>query len=87
MHGPEELAALFRHDDQLGRSGNDLPQNVVLNRCRCRKHCMQRRDDRHGKAVQELDDVSTGLIAEDPILVLEETTSNRSVLRKSAASA
>jgi hypothetical protein len=48
---------------------------------------MQRRHDRHGKAVQKLDDVSTGLIAEDPVFVLEGNDVKRSALRKSAASA
>ena len=32
---------------------------------------MQRRDDRHGEALQEFDDVSTGLTAENPVLVLK----------------
>ena len=71
MHGPEKLAAFFCHDDHLGRLGDDLAHDVVLSRRRCREHRMQRRDDRHGEALQELDDVSTGLAAENPVLMLK----------------
>ena len=71
MHGPEELAAFFCHDDDLCRRGNDLAHDVALSRRRCREHRMKRRDDRHGEALQELDDVSTGLTAENPVLMLQ----------------
>ena len=38
---------------------------------------MQGRDDRHGEALQQLDDVSTGLTAENPILMLKANNVER----------
>ena len=50
VDGPEELAAFFRHDDDLRRPGDDLAHDVALNRRRRREHGVKRRDDRHVEA-------------------------------------
>ena len=71
MNGTKQFAALFRHDDDLRRSIDDLAHHVVLGRRRLGEHGMKRRDDRHFEPRQELDDIAAGLAAENSILVLK----------------
>ena len=71
MNGTEELVACFRHDDDFCRNVHDPTHHVVLDGCGLVEHGVQRRDNRHFKARQELDDVATGLTAEDSIFVLK----------------
>jgi hypothetical protein len=71
MHGPQELAAFFCHDNELGRPSDNLSHHVALSQRRRRQHGMQGRHDRHGEPFQELDYVSAGLTTENPVLMLE----------------
>ena len=71
MNGTEKFASFFRHDDDLRRNIDDLSHHVVLHGRRLREHCVERGHDRHFETGQELEDVASGLTAEDTVLMLK----------------
>ena len=71
IDGTEEFVALLRHDDGLGRKLGDPADDVALDGRRIGEHGVKRGDDRHFEAGQQLEDVSAGLAAKNPVLVLQ----------------
>ena len=71
IDGTEKLAPLLCHDDHFRRSIDDLAHHIALNRRRRREHGVKRRDDRHGKAGEQRDDMAAGFAAENSEFMLE----------------
>ena len=71
INGPEQLAPLLRHDDELCRNADDLAHDIILDRCGVWKNGMERRDDWHGEPAQQCHDVAAGFAAEYPEFMLQ----------------
>ena len=71
VHGAQQLAPFFGHDDDPRRRIDDPVQNIAVCRRWLGKDRMQRRDDRHGQPGKQRHDVAASFTAENPKFMLE----------------
>ena len=67
----QQFAALLGHHDDLRGHLDDALHHRALSRRRLGQHGVQRRDDRHGQARQQRQDMGAGFAAENAELVLQ----------------
>ncbi len=67
----QQLASLVGHHDDLRGRFDDAFHHRALRRGRLGQHGVQRRDNRHRQARQQLEDVGAGVAAENSELVLQ----------------
>ena len=67
----QQFTALAGHHDDLRGHLDDALHHRALRRRRRGQHRMQRRDDRHGQARQQLQDMGPGVAAENSEFVLQ----------------
>ena len=67
----QQLTALVGHHDDLRGRLDDSLHYRALDRARAGQHRVQCRDDRHGQACQQFEDVGAGIAAENPEFVLQ----------------
>ena len=71
IDAPQQFTALVGHHDDLRGRLDDATHHGALDRSWLFQHGVQCRDDRHGKARQQLEDVGAGFAAENPEFVLQ----------------
>ena len=71
MHGQQDRATFFRHDDDLCRNVYDLSRYFALGRRGICEHRVKCRDDGHVEAGEKPDDVDSRLATKDSVFVLK----------------
>ena len=71
VDGAQQLPAFLRHDDDPRRHVDDPVQHATLHRCRLGQNGVKRRDDRHGQAREQRQDVAAGFAAENAEFMLQ----------------